>query len=414
MSYCEFCGTEIKDGEKCTCPQAKEVTKKSPPFNKRNLISIILAAMIVVAIIIACIVNAGMQKDPFDYINVSFSGINTKGTVSVSFDKSSLVSSLVGEAPDINDFSDKSLKEYLQWEEKYYNYQDNIKLAISKEDNLSNGEEIVISVTATGDAAKYIKSSEKTYTVSGLTEIKNIDAFRDIEVVFEGIDGEGKLRIVNNSTDPFVSEIDFAIDSEKSTNSNNFLSNGDKVVVIAKYDENLAYTYCCIPEQNEKSFTVSSLAKPVEAEDITIEFINQLKQVSYEILEAYEQKNSNEYDFNNKKYECVYFFQNEEQGIYHSPDNPKKRIVVFFSLERTNLQSTETKTLFCGVSFSSLAGEMVLYPNGTYKIFSYGSERPFDVDAGTKTGWEESLENAITSIHPLFEDETYYTRTKID
>lgn len=55
---------------------------------------------------------------------------------------------------------------------------------------------------------------------------------------------------------------------------------------------------------------------------------------------------------------------------------------------------------------------MSLHSDGTYKIFSHGKEYAFDADSGKIRSEKESLEEAILSVHPLFEDETYYTRTK--
>ena len=57
---------------------------------------------------------------------------------------------------------------------------------------------------------------------------------------------------------------------------------------------------------------------------------------------------------------------------------------------------------------------MSLHSDGTYKIFSHGKEYDFDADSGKIRSEKESLEEAILSVHPLFEDETYYTRTKVD
>ncbi len=409
MKYCEFCRKELADNEKCTCEGAVANRKEKSETKKKVLfgsIGIILIAIITVVII--AIGTASVKIDPFLYTDVSFEGYSSNGTVIVDFDEDSLICDIIGEEPD-------SFEGLIEWSDKYDMYAEGISYTFKPSEGLSNGDVVTVTFSITGTAQNKIKSVTKEFTVEGLTEIELVDVFKDVELVFSGIDGDGTVRINNTSSDPFISKVDFRIDKDTGVGSSFNLSNGDVISIVAQVDDDLIQQYNKGVAQTTKTFTVSGLGKSISASDLTKDFIEQVKQVAYNVLLKTEEKESYKYDYSNIKYECTYFYDNENRHDYYTSDRPKTELVVFYSLDLTDLREDDSeKKVYCGVSFSSASGQMILNPDGTYKMVIRGTEYEFDIDMGRKEGWEDTLEEAVLNIHPVFEDKSYYTRTKVD
>lgn len=251
------------------------------------------------------------------------------------------------------------------------------------------------------------EASPKQYT--------EVCVFENVEVNFDGISGQGTADIYNLSTDAFVSQVKFYLNEEKSSSTQYRLSNGDEITIFAFCDEDIMDKYLKKPSETSKTFVVSGLPVSVSAKDLSGELIEQTKQNAYKVILENAEKEKDYYAYDNIKYECTYFYDNEYRNDNYTPDTPKTELVVFYSLDRTDFyDNNSTKNVYCGISFSSGRGEMVKYSDGSYKVLSGGTLYDIDADLGCVACFEETLDEAISSIYPLFEDPNYYTKTKID
>lgn len=87
-----------------------------------------------------------------------------------------------------------------------------------------------------------------------MQEATSVDAFENLDVSFDGISGDGTLKIKNNSTDEFLKGLTYSADKTEN------LKNGDVVTVTIDYDNAEANNYACIPSSLTKQFTISGLS----------------------------------------------------------------------------------------------------------------------------------------------------------
>ena len=373
MSYCEFCGEEIKSGEKCNCPQAHKKATKSPLEKKSKLIGIILACSLAIIILIACLVNFAPKKDPFKYIEVSFSGVDTLGQANVLFNESELITSIIGEEPSAVD-SAEGMKEYFEWYDEYETYQLAIEINVSKEENLSNGEEITVQITVTDVAADKIASGEKKYTVSGLTQIEKVDVFKSIELVTEGVSGNAaaEIKLLDNST--FFKACEFDIDPKHK------LSNGDKVIVTIKNSNYLAEKYNKAPQTMSKEFAIQGLGSYVtSADQISQELIKNIAD-KYLASKKIDVKDDFLFTYSEVKYYGSYLYV--EKADSYAMSKNELRVYVYYN---QYMDGELRQTIYAPIIFNNI----IINPNGNIDIdYDEGSASTFVSDI------EESLEKS--------------------
>ena len=282
---CKKCGKEVFSGdlfcENCGEKVSTETTEAKQPsafenfMNKiksdkktRNIGLAVLGGLIVIIIAIAIFASACNTLVLSDYIlNVSAEGLNGYGKVTYKFDENRLYEDVFGTNPE-DSF------DYILYDKctELYNC---IKIEdIEGNGTLSNGDKITIKITlekSDKNFGKTIKSGEYTYEIKGLKEVTKIDAFKDIDIQFEGIGGDARIIINNNSTDEFVKKCSYSADKT------NDINNGDKITVTCKYDEEYALEQGCVPEKITKEITVSGLKSYVtDANEITDDIVNKV------------------------------------------------------------------------------------------------------------------------------------------
>ena len=282
---CKKCGKEVFSGdlfcENCGEKVSTETTEAKQPsafenfMNKiksdkktRNIGLAVLGGLIVIIIAIAIFASACNTLVLSDYIlNVSAEGLNGYGKVTYKFDENRLYEDVFGTNPE-DSF------DYILYDKctELYNC---IKIEdIEGDGTLSNGDKITIKITfekSDKNFGKTIKSGEYTYEIKGLKEVTKIDAFKDIDIQFEGIGGDARIIINNNSTDEFVKKCSYSADKT------NDINNGDKITVTCKYDEEYALEQGCVPEKITKEITVSGLKSYVtDANEITDDIVNKV------------------------------------------------------------------------------------------------------------------------------------------
>ena len=166
---------------------------------------------------------------------------------------------------------------------EYKEFFNQVETSLSKQNNLSNGDEIQISYSYDPELAKTMKlrvdGEPVSLTVEGLavpTSVSIDQLFTSIELTTEDISPMIRVSMENVSEDSFLQAIPFEIVDEKE-----FYENGDQVTVRATIDEDLALQYAYAFEGDltvyEKTYEISSEeAYLTEAEEITDEQLEEV------------------------------------------------------------------------------------------------------------------------------------------
>ena len=118
----------------------------------KKLFKTVITMVIMVSLIANLAGCSGGKIDPAEYLSEpEFSGCNGYGKAYVAFDEEALITELIGDEPA--SMSDT----FIEWMMLYEKYSENITCEYTRE-NLSNGDTIVVKITATGDAAEKLKN----------------------------------------------------------------------------------------------------------------------------------------------------------------------------------------------------------------------------------------------------------------
>ncbi len=306
-----------------TATVAATAAKASVPFVAKIIAGVAAAAVVVTASIFGFVGLMTPDKvDPFEYIEPSYMGYDTQGVLIGGFDqaKSAIAKDILGEAPEDNstftDVNEETFEDRKNWEWKLYAYQQDIKITCSKEEGLSNGEEITITVTVMGEAADYVEAGSKVYVVEGLEPVEKIDPFEYLESEFSGMDGEAYVKL-NRKDGEWHDAIYFKYANEDIVNGE--LSSGDTVIIKASFNEYGAEGYLAF-ERETMEITVPALDSWATPDDLPMDDIYQfaerfLKEQD-EYYEDYDENKLNSYS--TTKLTGIYFLQEREDAIAHN------------------------------------------------------------------------------------------------
>lgn len=226
-------------------------------MNKKILLGLVAVGM--VASLTAC------GKETVDVsadADVLFTGYEGYGTATVS--KGSWVRDI-----ETKFGTDMSLLELGMLEDKL---SDAVEYTLSLTENLSNGDEVTLTIEVDNDALEdydfKLSGGTKTYTVSGLDEIEPFDPFENLAISFGGMAPNGYASIDTSDMKETGVSLNYTLDKNKG------LSNGDEVTVTISTNSGTdVEEYCLskgkIPTVTEKTFTVSDLASyAMKLEDI--------------------------------------------------------------------------------------------------------------------------------------------------
>lgn len=301
MKYCKYCGTALNDNERCACPEATQAAQKTKKMIK---LAVPVAAIVIVVILAVSVIPAvisGMKKaDPALFISEPvFSGYNTRGEASVSFDENALIESIIGEMPE-----DIFSEEFVEWQEAYYTYLDGIAFSCTEGD-LSNGDTFTVTITTTGRAAEKIESVALSYTVSDLKEAEIMDVFQYVAIGFDGISGEATTDFIYMSDDAAVLYCDYDIDKPYG------LSNGDVITITITNTDDLLNNFGIIPAESSKQYTVSGLGWYPTADELQMDNI---WEIANQFVAKIQAKNDEE------GYEDFSYSDASVYGIYFAED----------------------------------------------------------------------------------------------
>lgn len=234
-----------------------------------------------------------------DYIEITSEGANGYGSLEVSLKKSELATEIYGEdiedidLDDIEDLEDAAdaYKEYSEKSKAYEKIKDSldyIEINLDKSEQVKNGDVVKVTVTVSEAIEDALDVSfcdtEYEYTVSGLKEVKTIDAFAEdvMSIEYEGASPDISLRVTNIATENPANTIYYEVDSDAS------LKNGDQVTITAEYDEDDLLDAGYMVKESQKTITVESDYKYVETvADITEDFNKKLQDQALDTVKSY-------------------------------------------------------------------------------------------------------------------------------
>jgi len=186
----------------------------------------------IISFIIVCIAGVGLGAFYFmdstiyslaAVTKISLVGYDSKGWVKAEIDSSSLTDE----------------------EADFIQVLETVEIDFSKEENLSNGEEVEILYTYDEALAEEldvrISDATTTFTVENLPQAEEISLetlFEDVELVIEGTSPALTVSVVNNSEHPYIKTMEFAIRDPQE-----LYKKGDVIVVDASFDEQEAIDY---------------------------------------------------------------------------------------------------------------------------------------------------------------------------
>ena len=274
MSYCQHCGKKLEENERCSCAGAQKSVQPTAPKKINSGKKFLIPIVAMVALIVAGIFILRPGKPEInleEYIVIEgVEGLNTQGELAYSMDVDALRSVMVidnSEKMNDENYSELLSENFAQYE-KLSDALSCIDLSASAKTGLSNGD--IVTITATFENPDEIEFDFKfiegsiTYTVEGLVEGKTVDPFAEdaVNVAFEGFSGQAKAQFTIAATEEIYQQFSYSLSPQ------NALSNGDVVTLTVEFDsEKLEELGYFIPEQTEKTYTVSGLQAYLQISD---------------------------------------------------------------------------------------------------------------------------------------------------
>lgn len=345
----------------------------------------ITSCVIAAAILITTplLIKSGVENskiDAFEYLNVTFEGVNSFGYFEVDLDKRGLLSNIIGEEPEINDveYNRQELSDNINYQLEYDEYKNDFDVTYDQSSkNLSNGDVISITIDVTGKSSEYICGGTKEFVVFGLDDVEIIEVFDYVDVSFKGINGDGRLEYELNSENAFVNSCNFFIDKQY------YLSNGDEVELTIDFDIENVKTYGYAPKNTTKKFIVNGLPSYVtNVSQIPVNVINSFASKFLEEKSSMEPDSTFSYsDF--QHYKSWFLYENDSHYIVRESVNS---IVICVSYKEY-LRGEYWQTVYTFLDFH----DVMLDANGNLEItYEDGKNNSFATDIKVCINdWEE-------------------------
>lgn len=215
----------------------RQTLRKSGKTRHRGTFMVSGGLLFLLITILICWDRSFRRVDLNEQAVVAFSGFDTKGSVSVSF----------------------------QPEEGYEEFYRTVEASVTPNGNLSNGEQVTIQFSYDENLAKElrmkVKAEEQKTEVTGLSKGQQVtldELFANLKITYEGVAPQVKIGMENISEDPFFGRVSFLMEEPKE-----FYRPGDIFRVRAVFDEEEAVRLCYeilgSESDYEKVFTVSDV-----------------------------------------------------------------------------------------------------------------------------------------------------------
>lgn len=221
--------------------------------------------------------GCGAKKiDVMESLTLSYSGVNGYGTAELEnaygWEAAAFEAANIKEIENFSDLGDA------------FTIESAVSYNISPKDNLSNGDEVIVTAQINNAAVEEYKikfeAAEKKFIVSGLPEVQTIDLFENIDVSYTEIAPNAKASIVDANTDYYVITR-YKLDKDSG------LDIGDVVTVTAEYDKEQLLKAGYIAESDTKEFTVSNVSRYVaKLSDIPEDAFGKMQKQTEDIIKS--------------------------------------------------------------------------------------------------------------------------------
>lgn len=251
-----------------------------------------LSAFTAALVLSACAVSCGEKKENKktveinEYVDYSFSGIDSKGTCNIVIDYEKMVEENRRAFGLKSDYSDDDLAEVVD------KLESELQGDINTSDFLSNGDNIKF-IWNENDIEKIedeyninIKYSTLDWSVSGLDEVVEIDPFESLEVTFSGTAPNGKMDM--EVLQKAASANDMSYTFHDNADKNSELKNGDVVTISIEDSDDDIEMAGFSATQRSKEYTVEGLDYYAESfADIPSDDITIMEQHNRDLLDAH-------------------------------------------------------------------------------------------------------------------------------
>src|SRR5699024_1907371 len=170
-------------------------------------LALVAFAVMGVTILSAC----NSAENVTEYVEVSFSGMDSQGSASYDVDEMGLVEEVLDLDEDAQDYPDAETAEEAE------EILDAYDISIDEEDDLSNGDTVVITASVDDEETKKIEGGEKEFTVEDLDEpemVTSEDVEENLVFNFNGVSGRGEAQIDNIFDESPLNNISFEVEND--------------------------------------------------------------------------------------------------------------------------------------------------------------------------------------------------------
>ena len=234
----------------------------------KYIIPIAIIVVIVLVIVIYFKVFYRTSIDITKYIEIEYSGFNGYATAEATVNTS-------------------EMEELFENERLYYNFLNYYDIEIENNENLSNGDTVVVNIKITNE--DWLKENKLklgkdsvSFEVEGLEEGTVVDVFADLEIEVSGYSPEISISVNNNNADDFIRTVTYSLSQSSD------LSNGDVVTITAQYSEDTAFENKAIVAEDTMEYTIENQGYYVSSvDDLGEEALSTIKQELSDVIDVY-------------------------------------------------------------------------------------------------------------------------------
>ena len=244
-------------------------------MNRKKITKIAIIAGVSVAVL-CVLIFLGIKHLSGDsvyiagYVIVKTEGIDGRGKAEAVLDEVGLYGALAGTKATEEDKS------------RYKNFVDSVSFTLDKQDKLSNGDEIVLSITYDKTEADKLgiktADNDRRIKVAGLSEGTLLDAFAEIKIITGGISPYIYVTYSNESENEYLASLEYSISKTSG------LAIGDKIVIKCLADEKNAADKGFYFDTMEMEYTISEADKYIDKPELMD--VSVIKELSEENIET--------------------------------------------------------------------------------------------------------------------------------
>lgn len=340
---------------------------------KRFLLPILAAAALMAGILAGAFLWGKMDRaekiDLNRYVTIRTVGFDGYGRAEASVDQEALesdIAALLLSKGAIGTGEGKSRLEAFRSSEHYEEIMNAFRWILDREEDLSNGDVITLTMSYEpedpGGYGLVCLAEPVLHTVSGLSEVAEVDPFEDLAVTVSGIGPKGLLSMQWEDTLPWT----YAASSEED------LSNGDELLISVVLDngmdeKSLAAEKGCVLTRTQMSYRVEGL--PSYAADLS----DLSDEISGELLSSAQEKVRQKLTEGYAPDEYLTDLAPAGTLLLCRRDAGESGFNKIFFLFRVSYSNRET-----ALDYYYYAGcrDLVLYPDGTWTLDEEGYEYP--------------------------------------